>query len=91
VVHTGILGILVGHTEKPLSRPLQSHRYSKIVFQGIRRTIFNQCDLINDLYAYIIGIRPELLLSYSPHGLTKGYLPNLLETALLCQIFVFLS
>ena len=36
VVHTGILGILVGHTEKPLSRP-----YSKIFFQEIHRTIFN--------------------------------------------------
>ena len=36
VVHTGILGILVDHTEKPLSRP-----YSKIFFQEIHRTIFN--------------------------------------------------
>ena len=41
VVHTGILGILVGHTEKPLPRPLQSHCYSKIFFQEIHRTIFN--------------------------------------------------
>ena len=32
VVHTGILGILMGHTKKPQSRPLKSHRYSKIVF-----------------------------------------------------------
>ena len=43
VVHIGILGILVGHTEKPLSRP-----YSKIFFQEIHRTIFNWCDPIND-------------------------------------------
>ena len=41
VVHTGILVILLGHTEKPLARPLQSHCYSKIVFQEIRRTVFN--------------------------------------------------